>query len=243
MIKDEYENMRRLDQSHWWFLGMTAIILGVLNRYYKNRNDLEILDAGSGTCWLSSPLGRYGKVTALDIEPSVLNVCRERGVERVVSGDVQKIPLADSSFDLVVCSEVLYHQYVRNDRQAMREFFRILKPGGRVLVKVPAHAYLSGSHDQVNLTRERYEIDGVRKLFLETGFQIDFLSFANFFLLPLVFLKRKMEKIFQSKPESDIKKTNALFNFLLTGILKFEALLLSKISLPGGSSIIAVGQK
>ena len=235
MIKSEYENMLQLDQSHWWFLGMTAIILGVLDRYYKNRTDLEILDAGAGTCWLSLPLARYGRVTALDIEPNVLNICLKRGVGRVVSGDVQKIPLPDQSFDLVVCSEVLYHKYVTNDRLAM--------PGGRVLVKVPAHSYLSGSHDEVNLTRERYEIDGVRKLFWETGFKIDFLSFANFFLLPLVFLKRKLEKLFQSKPESDIQRTNLLLNWLLASILKFEGWLLSKISLPAGSSIIAVGQK
>lgn len=236
--------MRNLDQSHWWFLGMAAVILGVLSRYYRGRADLEILDAGSGTCWLARPLSRYGQVTALDIEPEVLCICRERGVKKTVEADVQRIPLPDQSFDLIVCSEVLSHEYVISNRLVvMREFHRLLKPGGRALVKVPAHAYLSGAHDAVNLTQERYEIDTVRRLFSEAGYTVDFLSFANFFLLPLVYLKRKGEKMFKAKLKSDIQRTAAPLNFFLTLVLRCEGVLLSKICLPGGSSIVAVGRK
>ncbi len=235
--------MRNLDHSHWWFLGMTAIIDGVLRRYYRGKTDLEILDAGCGTCWLTFSLERYGRVTALDIEPETLRICRERGIQKTVEADIQNISLPDKSFDLIVCSEVLYHKYVMSDRLVMRVFHRLLRPGGRVLVKVPAHAYLSGAHDEVNLTRERYEIEGVMALFSETGYVIDFLSFANFFLLPLVYLKRKTETMFKTKPASDIQKTAKPLNFLLTMILRFEGMLLSRIRLPGGSSIIAVGRK
>lgn len=243
MIKSEYENMGAQDQSHWWFLGMTAIIDGVLQRYYRGRSGLSILDAGSGTCWLVPALSKYGRVSALDIEPEALRICRERGVKETIQADIQNIPLPPASFDLIVCSEVLYHMYITSDVAVMRGLHRLLRPGGRVLIKIPAHAYLSGEHDKVNLTRERYEMKQVRKLILETGFELDFISYANFFLLPLVFLKRKSEKLLRSKPESDIKKTFAPLNLLLTLILRLEGKLLSRIRLPEGSSIIAVGRR
>lgn len=246
MKKEEYKNMENLDQTHWWFLGVTSIILSVLNRYYKGSKDLEILDAGSGTCWLSLSLMEYGKVTALDIEESVLGICRKRGVSEVILADVQDMPIKDNKFDIIVCSEVLYHLYVADDAKAMNEFYRILKPGGRLLVKVPAHSYLSASHDKANLTRKRYEKHEVRDLYIKSGFEIDFLSYANFLLFPIVYTKRMIENLFNKgggEDKSDIRKTWGPVNFILLSILRFEGWLLSKTALPQGSSILCVGRK
>lgn len=243
MRKDEYENMHNLDEIHWWFRGVTAIVLSILDRTYKRASAMRILDAGSGTCWLGSALRRYGTVDALDIEPSLEPICLSRGVQRMIVAGVESIPVPDESYDLVVCSEVLYHLYVKDDQQAMREFYRILRPGGRLFVKVPAHKWLSGQHDRVNLTRKRYEKQDLRELFGNGGFVLEFLTYANFFLLPIVYLKRKFERGMSSHETSDIKRTNPIINWALFSIMRLEALILRHSALPQGASLIGVGRK
>lgn len=218
-------------------------MLGVLDVVYKDMRHLKILDAGAGTGWFSLALERYGYVTALDIEKEALRVCKERGI-KILQGDVAAIPAPDASFDLVVCSEVLYHQYVKDDALVIKEFCRVLKPGGRVLVKVPAHAYLWGAHDRMNLTRKRYEPEDIRNIFLSNGFVIEKLTYANFFLFPAVYIKRKCERIRSSSDvSSDIRATPVVLNFLLANLLRFEAFLLRYIDLPQGSSIVCLGRK
>ncbi|TSC69799.1 MAG: type 11 methyltransferase [Parcubacteria group bacterium Gr01-1014_70] len=243
MKKKEYANMEALDGSHWWFLGMTAIMISVLDRFISHKARVRVLDAGCGTCWFSKSLMKYGSVTALDIEPSLEPVCKSRGVERFVVGDAVSMPFEDGMFDLVVCSEVLYHQYVKDDTQVMKEFLRVLKPGGRVLVKVPAHAYLGGAHDEVNLTRHRYEKNEVRNLFINTGFEVEFLSYANCFLFPVIFLKRVLERVLPGELGSDVRSVPVFLNKVLFGVLRCEATILSRMPLPQGSSIICVGRK
>ncbi len=236
--------MEALDNSHWWFLGMTAIMISSLDRFYAGRTDLCVLDAGCGTCWFSKALTKYGSVTALDIEPSLSSVCKQKGIENFLVGDVQNIPLSDAMFDVIVCSEVLYHQFIKDDAGVMKEFWRLLKPGGRVLVKVPAHMYLWGPHDEVNLTRHRYKKGEVKALFANNGFTVEFLTYANFFLFPIIFIKRMLDHVVPpTENASDVQRVPAFLNGLLYIVLKLEATLLSKILLPYGSSIICVGKK
>lgn len=243
MRSDEYRNMAARDQRHWFFVGMKRIQMSILDSYYRGARNLKILDAGSGTCWLTQALAKYGEVTALDISEDALRVCRERGVQNIVQSDVASTPFADAAFDVVVCSEVLYHQYVKDDSAVMKEFNRLLKIGGRVLVKVPAHAYLWGMHDSVNLTRHRYEPQELRKLFTDNGFTVEKITYANFFLFPIVYIKRKLERRTPDSAASDITETAAPINAVLLWILSFEAFLISHMSLPQGSSLIGVGLK
>jgi SAM-dependent methyltransferase len=243
MKEEEYKNMAALDGTHWFFLGMKTIMLSVLDSAYRTPVRLNILDAGSGTCWFSHSLQKYGEVTALDINADALKVCRARGIAKCIEADIAEIPTPDNEFDLIACSEVLYHQYIKDDGAIMREFHRVLKPGGRVLVKVPAHMYLWGKHDAMNLTRHRYEPREVRKIFEDNGFIIERLTYANFFLFPFIYLKRKMQSSTKDEAESDVKETNPIMNTMLLAVLYTEALLLRFIDLPQGSSVICLGRK
>jgi len=236
--------MAAFDHTHWYFLGMKRIMTTILDTKYESNSKLQVLDAGAGTGWFTEVLGKYGNVTALDISEDALRFCRERGIKNTIQADVAKIPVKDGSFDLIVCSEVLYHQYVKDDGEVMREFNRVLKPSGRLLVKVPAHSYLWGMHDTVNLTKHRYEKDELRKIFLDNGFIIERITYANFFLFPLVYLKRRMErKIHNVQEESDIKDTPRAINSLLYLILSLEAKLMCFVNLPQGSSLVCLGKK
>jgi SAM-dependent methyltransferase len=243
MKAEEYRNMAALDQRHWYFLGMSGLMLAILDTRYRAVKALHILDAGSGTCWFTQALATYGNVTALDISTEALSVCRARGVKGLIQADVAQIPVKDGEFDLVVCSEVLYHEYVKDDVAVMKEFYRILKPGGRVLIKVPAHMYLFSKHDAMNLTKRRYEPNQLKEIFEASGFEIERMTYANFFLYPAIFLKRKLERLSKGAAESDIKETSKPVNRLLLAVLRAEAFLLRFVNFPQGSSLICLGRK
>ncbi len=111
------------------------------------------------------------------------------------------------------------------------------------MVKVPAHMYLWGKHDAMNLTRQRYEPGELREIFEKNGFTVERMTYANFFLFPVVYLKRKLERRSSGEAESDIKETSSLVNSLLLTVLRVEALFLRFVNLPQGSSLICVGRK
>ncbi len=243
MKQEEYRNMRTNDETHWWFLGMAACKIALLERFYKPSQRIDILEAGCGTGWFTKKLEKFGAVTAVDIEEKALEICRQRGITALIKADIAKIPVQDSLFDLVVCSEVIYHTYVPDDVAVMREFKRILKPGGRVFISVPAHQFLFSPHDVVNLTRQRYSKKQVRELFEREGLDVEFITYANFFLFPIVCAVRMFQKITHAAAASDVKKTIEPVNTILFAVLRVESLLLRYISLPQGLSILCIGRK
>ena len=103
----------------------------------------RILDVGSNTCWASAMFAERGpRVVALDIASHELQGLKTadwwfdgKGVyfDRVLGAMFDPV-FADDSFDAIFCSEVLHHNHRDNLRRTMREFHRILKPGGQVFV-------------------------------------------------------------------------------------------------------------
>ena len=235
--------MRKNDEGHWWFLGMGEIMESVLNIFMNNREDSKILDVGCGTGWFSKKLLKYGNVWALDMEEIALDICRERGINNLVNADAAAVPFPDKTFDLIVCAEVLYHQFVDSDATVLKEFYRLLKPGGIVLVTVPAHSYLFGPNDKVNLTRRRYSKRQLESLFKTAGFKIRLISFFNFFLYPVAIAKKILEIFFPQKNKSAIRTTPAVLNLFLFNLLKIEAFMIVRFGLPQGISLICVGEK
>ena len=75
---------------------------------------------------------------------------------RAVRGSVLRLPFPDAAFDAVTSFDVIYHDWVADDRAAVAEMARVLRPGGALLVRVPALEALRGAHDAEVLTRRRY---------------------------------------------------------------------------------------
>ncbi|MBF0631986.1 MAG: class I SAM-dependent methyltransferase [Magnetococcales bacterium] len=98
----------------------------------------RLLDVGCGLGYLSEMLGRGYQCVGVDYDMASLEANQKREIGRMVRGRVDRLAFRDASFDLIVCSEVLEHLPQGLDAAVMKEMARVLKPGGRILITVPA---------------------------------------------------------------------------------------------------------
>jgi ubiquinone/menaquinone biosynthesis C-methylase UbiE len=235
--------MYRAEQSHWWYQGMAALTRSVLEIFYAPGSGLTILDAGCGTGGGLLFLSRYGSVTGLDISAQALCFCAERGCAKVTRASVMALPFREKSFDLVTSFDILYFEGI-DDQTALRETARVLRPGGRLLIRVPAFDWLRGTHDARVSTAHRYTSKELADKLVERGFEIEFMSYANMILFPLALLKRFAERWrLAPQRDSDIAVNVGFFSGLLKGCLVFESKLIRFWRLPFGLSVVAMAKK
>lgn len=245
MDSQEYEIMYQVERQHWWYLGMESITRAMLGRWYAPGADLSILDAGCGTgAALVSYLAEYGTVTGCDLSSIALEFCRLRKAQKLTQASVSHLPFSSKSFELVTSFDVLYEQAVPDDSAPLLEFARVLATGGRVLLRLPAYNWLRGQHDKGIHTARRYTTSQVKTLLQQTGFTVEFLSYANTFLFPAALMKRMAERIWPPQThKSDLTLEAGRFNRFLQNVLSLEAPFISRVSMPFGLSVIAVGKK
>lgn len=237
--------MYRAEQHHWWYQGMQRITQAVLDRWYRHGADLRILDAGCGTgAAMTSYLADYGQVFGFDFAAEALKYCIPRGASRVVQASVMHLPFSSSSFDLVVSFDVLCERAVPEDVAALREFARVLVPGGRTLLRLPAYNWLRGRHDQAVHIRHRYTRRDIAERLRQAGFNVEHLSYANTFLFPVALVKRLLEHLWPRRDgRSDLTLGVGPFNGLLAAILSAEAPRVAREGLPFGLTVLALGRK
>lgn len=240
MEKEEYLRMYHQEKTHWWYAGMRRVTEAFLGPA-TNGKALRVLDAGCGTGAGMDFLSPYGRAYGVDLAPEAIGFCVLRGKSLLARASVDSLPFPAGSFDLVTSFDVLYHRAVEDDLSALREFHRVLKEGGRLLLRVPAFDFLRGKHDITVHTRHRYRAGEITAKLLEAGFRVERMSYANFVLFPLASAKRLLES--NGDGGSDVQPTHRLVNALLTGVLAAEASWLKKRSLPFGLSLVALARK
>lgn len=249
MNVDEYQRMFDLEDTHWWFSGRRCLIeraietiaLPILNA----RTDvLEILDAGCGTGRNLQMLTRYGHASGLDHAQIAVEFCRKRGLDRVEKASLNDLPLDQRRFDLITLLDVLYHEAVRDDLQALRCVRNTLSPHGLVLITDPAFNWLYSTHDQALGTRRRYTKHTLRTVVQSAGFEIIKLTYTHFNLFPIVAAVRLFKKLRPARSQgSDVKPAPPIINALLTAVLRFEAKLLPFTNFPWGSSLMCIARR
>lgn len=244
MDNSEYENIARLEAQHWWYQGMAAVSLQLLKSVVPVSRNLRLLDAGCGTGGMLTNLGPWGKVMGLDFHPLALAYAQsnERNKDRLLRGSITHLPLSGNVFDVVTSFDVLYHKAVSDDRLALQEFSRVLRPGGWLLIRVPALEALRGHHDTVVQTRHRYDLPELRTKLESAGFFVRRLTYANSLLFPLILLRRRLEGA-ENEPESDVALPSPLANRGLRFVLNLENTWLRFFDFPIGVSLFALAQK
>ena len=243
MNAEEYAVMYRVEDSHWWYLGMEAITRQVIERHYPRGSKLRILDAGCGTGAVMGYLADYGTVTALDYSAEALRFCRERRRERLAQASVVSLPCPDAAFDLVASFDVICVFDGEDDMLPLREFVRVLSPGGRVILRLPGTSWLHGQHDEAVDIRQRYTTREVDAKLRAVGLEPEQVTYANTFLFPLAVVKRLSERLLPAQDGSDLTLGMGPFNGLLRCVLAAEAPFVARYGLPFGLTIVALARK
>src|SRR6266853_2515360 len=238
MRREEYATMFRVEETHWWYRALHRLIFQALEAELPDWREKEIADVGCGTGAILSRLGNPEKNVGIDLAPEAISFCRERGLNNVRQGDICTLPFADASFDAVICSSVLYHQWVRDVEGAVREMHRVLRPGGALLVNVPAFPFLHSVHDEAVMTARRFRKAEIRQLLLGQSFKIRRLTYWTTFLFPLAVAARTLGG---SKMGRDFETAEAsLLQHAFAQIMTFELRLLRNVSLPFGVALLGV---
>ena len=229
-----------LEERHWWFVGRRRIVLGTLERYLPPGKHLDVLDAGCGGGATLESLDRYGNATGLELEEEAVDYARGRG-RNVTQGSIVTLPFEDESFDLTLALDVIEH--VPDDLAALRELYRALRPGGSLLVTVPALRLLWSAHDEANGHYRRYTVDGLRRQVESAGFEVATVTYFNTLLFPVVLAVRMLGRLRPKRAASDVSEVSNPANDVLAGVFSLEKHLVGRLRLPVGVSALCFARK
>jgi len=243
MQPDEYHNLAALERTHWWYTGMAAIAADWLRRLPRKPGHARVLDAGCGTGGALRWLGEFGSVWGAERHPLAIDLAVQAAVRRLVRADVAALPFRSGEFSILTAFDVVYHRDVVNDAAVLREFARVLQPGGWLLVRVPAYDWLRGAHDEAVHTRHRYTRGEVRHKLVCAGLKPVRVTYVNTLLLVPALLWRIGQRLAGGRPHSDVRRSPAWVNKLLTRVLHLEREWLRSYNLPAGLSVMALARK
>lgn len=243
------------EDRHAWFAGRTRAILTYLDMALPPRPadapQRLILDIGSGAGNMAHHLAHYGRVIGLESNMRPLAVAQARGLQ-ALGGLGNRLPFADATFDVIALLDTLEH--IPDEFGVLREVQRVLKPGGVLLVTVPALMWLWSYNDEINAHQRRYTVRELQQKLHLSGLVVKRISYNNFFLFAPVAAMRLLrpyhpdlesphltadEEVYQVEMEVIPEPANTL----LHGVGRLEAALLERVRLPVGVSIICAAQK
>jgi SAM-dependent methyltransferase len=238
MERAVFDRMAELDQRHWWFLARRRILKRLIGRVVQPPKKARILEVGCGTGHNLAMLKTFGRVEASELDRGARALANKR-----LRGKVREAKLPDLSmfernaYDLIALLDVLEH--VPDDLASLRAIHRRLKPGGALLLTVPANAWMWSAHDAAHHHFRRYSKKQLEELFLRSGLEVQLLSYFNSLLFPLVAAARIAGKV-RRKGSADDRLPSAPLNSLLDKIFGSEAGLIGRVPMPFGVSLVAV---
>lgn len=247
MQQHTYAIMYRVEGEHWWFVGRRRILEGFVREICRDlKRDLgverpHILDVGCGTGANLEMLSAFGDAEGVDVSPAALSFCRARGLTNVREGAAEKLPYEDGSFDLVTALDVVEH--LDDDVGGLKEMQRVLRPGGRSLLFVPAFMFLWGVQDDVSHHRRRYRIPQLRSAVEAAGFEVERTTYANITFFAPILLGRVLMRATGLRPASENNINVSALNGLLGRVLGAESSFLRRMNFPFGVSALCVARK
>lgn len=150
-----YDRMAAHDSTHWWYRARRDILSDYLKRYGNVPTGARILEIGCGTGHNLPMLAAFGAVDAIEIDPAARAIASERLGKPVGAAPLPELPgVARGAYDLVAVLDVVEH--IEDDVAALAAMKALLKPGGKILIAVPAHQWMWSAHDVVNHHHRRY---------------------------------------------------------------------------------------
>ena len=233
MEPEEYALMDREEARMWWYRALHARLLDALGS-----TPGPILDAGCGTGGFLALVPRSFAAVGLEWNETAAAIAAAKSGRPVARGSFDAMPFADGSIGTAIAADVLCHAAV-DPAAALAEAARVLRPGGRLIVNMPAYRALMSAHD-VQVHNARRMTAGETRTMLElAGFRVIKLSYWNGLLLPLMILQRKV--LARSSSRSDVAAFPPWLDRILHGITELERHL--PFPLPAGGSVLAIAER
>jgi SAM-dependent methyltransferase len=230
--------MAEIEDAHWWFAARRRIIASAVERLCRLPAGARILDVGSATGGTLGTLARFGRVVGIELDAEAAAFARSRGAAAVCRARLpEELPFREESFDLVTALDVIEH--LDDDRGALAALARALRPGGALLVTVPAFQWLWSPHDDMNHHRRRYRRAELMARLDAAGLRVEHATYFNTWLFPLLAAAR----LANVKSASGFPLPPRPLNALLRAIFASERALVTRLRLPFGASILACARK
>jgi len=240
-------------QNHWWFASRTRALNAVMQPLLPSGLEVRLLDVGCGAGNMIDHLSEYGRLKGLEIDPRPTKMAHDRGYDVDLFDVTKPMPFAEGTFDAVTALDVIEHN--EDDMAILRDSYRVLKPGGHIIITVPAFMFLWSHNDDINAHVRRYTAGELRRKLTEAGFTVRRMSYNNFFVFPLAAAIIMLRRSTEAKPELashhlsedeyqvEMEPASPPVNAALSTVGRVEAGLIRYIDLPVGTSLIGVGEK
>ena len=238
MDRAVFDRMAELDQDHWWFIARRRILASVIERIVKPPKKARVLEVGCGTGHNLAMLGKYGVLEACELDDCARALAAKRLGREIKRARLPDLSMFERSrYDVVALLDVLEH--VPDDVASLKAILKRLKPGGALVVTVPANPWMWSAHDVAHHHFRRYSRRELQRVVREAGFEVQLLSFFNTLLFPLVAAARAVGKVTR-KESADDSLPSAPANAVLEKIFGLEAGMVGRMPMPFGVSLVAV---
>jgi SAM-dependent methyltransferase len=230
------------EEDHYWFRARRRIIDDTI-RSLPLPEDPVLLDAGCGGGRSLVELARIGRVSAIEPSPVAYEKASGRGIGRVLRARMEDMPFPERSFDAITCLDVIEH--VEDDASGLAALRRVARPGGFLVVTVPAYSWLWSEHDRINHHYRRYDRRSLTRVATAAGWRPLRWSYFNSLLLPAAAVYRLLERLGAKRLSRTSTKvltsTPPVLNRALELPLVVEAALMrAGLRIPAGLSLLAV---
>jgi len=233
-----YERMAEIDQLHWWYRARREILSDLIERRITLPDNARILEVGCGTGHNLAMLGDFGRVDAIEVDGAARAIASQRLGHEVLDAPLPALPgVPDRTYDLIAILDVIEH--IDEDVAGLAGLAAKLKPGGRILITVPAFPWMWSAHDVVNHHKRRYTRRTLKALVRDAGLKLEFMSWFNSLLFPLAATARLAGRL-TGKEDSDDTLPPRPVNWLFEKIFGLERYALGRLPFPPGVSLVAI---
>lgn len=235
--------MARLEDEHWWFRARREILDRAVERFV-GRTRLA-LTVGVGATREAEMLAQRSRLVAIDRAP-IAPDCASFAL--ATRADALALPFSDEVFDAVFIFDVLEH--IEDEAQVLAEIRRVLRPGAKLLMTVPAFMFLFGLQDMVSEHKRRYRRRALAELLHRTGFEVDYSTYFNTLLFAPIAAVRILRRVFPGSA-ADAEAGSSDFDLRLPGPIEkiLESLFAAErhaigtTTLPFGISILCAARR
>jgi SAM-dependent methyltransferase len=243
-----YRQFFEIEEHFWWSVGTRRVFLELIGELGQDGGG-RALDVGCGTgIHLKEFPNGWRLVAGCDYSDLALSFCSERGLRALIRCDATRLPFASGAFDLVTALDVVEH--LDDDEGCLREIVRVTRPGGYVLLHVPAFQMLWTDKDELSHHRRRYQRAALAALATRCGLEVTRLFFINSFLFPVALFRAGAQRLMrraaapaQATAVDPLYRIPASLNRLMTALMDLERRVVTRLPVPFGLSLVCLARK